>query len=54
MPQKETALEYLSSDHKKICKSCHYSKGKINSKDMDMLMEIGHGYMVARNYIYQR
>lgn len=39
----------------KICKSIHqYSKGKISSKNMDTLMEIGHGCMVTRNYIYQR
>ena len=39
----------------KICKSIHqYSKGKISSENMDVLMEIGHGCMVTRNYIYQR
>ncbi len=39
----------------KICKSIHqYSKGKISIENMDTLMEIGHGCMVTRNYIYQR
>lgn len=39
----------------KICKSIHqYSNGKISSENMDVLMEIGHGCMVTRNYIYQR
>lgn len=39
----------------KICKSIHqYSSGKISSENMDILMEIGHGCMVTRNYIYQR
>lgn len=39
----------------KICKSIHqYSKGKISSDNMDVLMEIGHGCMVTKNYIYQR
>lgn len=39
----------------KICKAVHqYSKGKISRENMDVLMEIGHGCMVAKNYIYQR
>lgn len=39
----------------KICKSIHqYSSEKISSENMDVLMEIGHGCMVTRNYIYQR
>lgn len=39
----------------KICKSIHqYSRGKIASENMDVLMEIGHGCMVTKNYIYQR
>lgn len=34
----------------KICKFVHqYSKGKIISKNMDTLMETGHGCMVTRN-----
>lgn len=56
----ETAPQYsgengLSQGGGKICKAVHqYSKGKISSEDMDALAEIGHGCMVARNYIYQR
>ena len=39
----------------KICKTVHqYSKGIIGSESMDALMEIGHGCMAARNYIYQK
>ena len=39
----------------KICKAVHqYSKGKISRENMDVLMDIGHGCMVAKNYIYQR
>lgn len=39
----------------KICKTVHqYSKGKISCENMDTLMEIGHGCMVTRNYIYQK
>lgn len=39
----------------KICKAVHqYSKGKISSENMDVLMDIGHGCMVTRNYIYQK
>ena len=39
----------------KICKAVHqYSKGKISRENMDVLMEIGHGCMVAKNYIYQK
>ena len=45
----------LSQGGEKICKAVHqYSKGKISSKNMDTLMEIGHGCMVTRNYIYQK
>lgn len=45
----------LSQGGGKICKAVHqYSKGKISSEDMDVLMDIGHGCMVTRNYIYQR
>ncbi|MDE7324665.1 MAG: transposase [Lachnospiraceae bacterium] len=56
----ETAPQYsrdngLSQGGGKICKAVHqYSKGKISSENMDVLMEIGHGCMVTRNYIYQR
>lgn len=39
----------------KICKAVHqYSKGKVSSENMNALMEIGHGCMVTKNYIYQR
>ncbi len=39
----------------KICKAVHqYSKGKISRENMDVLMDIGHGCMVTKNYIYQR
>ena len=45
----------LFNSGRKICKSIHqYSRGKISSENMDTLMEIGHGCMVTRNYIYQR
>lgn len=61
MPKKGTRTELLcndtmlSNDDKKICKAIHqYSKGKISREDMDVLMEIGHGCMVTRNYIYQK
>lgn len=61
MPKKGTRTELPSSDvisfnnDKKICKALHqYSKGKISSENMDVLMEIGHGCMVTKNYIYQR
>lgn len=55
MPKKGTRAELLVSDDKKICKAIHqYSKGKISSENMDILMEIGHGCMVTKNYIYQR
>jgi len=55
MPKKGTRAELLSNDNKKICKAIHqYSKGKISSENMDLLMEIGHGCMVTKNYIYQR
>lgn len=67
MPKKGTRAELPSSDimpsddamplnnGKKICKALHqYSKGKISSENMDVLMEIGHGCMVTKNYIYQR
>lgn len=55
MPKKGTRAELLSNDDKKICKAIHqYSKGKISSENMDILMEIGHGCMVTKNYIYQR
>lgn len=56
----ETALQYSVDDELpqgggKICKAVHqYSKGKISSENMDVLMDIGHGCMIARNYIYQR
>ncbi len=56
----EMPLQYngdagLSQGGRKICKAVHqYSKGKISSENMDVLMEIGHGCMVTRNYIYQR
>ena len=44
-----------SLDGRKICKSIHqYSRGKIASENMHVLMEIGHGCMVTKNYIYQR
>lgn len=55
MPKKGTRAELLISDDKKICKAIHqYSKGKISNENMDILMEIGHGCMVTKNYIYQR
>lgn len=55
MPKKGTRAELLVSDDKKICKAIHqYSKGKISNENMDILMEIGHGCMVTKNYIYQR
>lgn len=60
MPKKETQAELSGEDRlyhndQKICKALHqYSKGKISSEAMDVLMEIGHGCMVTRNYIYQR
>lgn len=39
----------------KICKAVHqYSKGKVSSENMAVLMEIGQGCMVTKNYIYQR
>lgn len=45
----------LSQDNRKICKAVHqYSKGKISSENMRALMEIGHGCMVTKNYIYQK
>lgn len=56
----ETVPQYSGDDGLlqgggKICKSVHqYSKGKIGSENMDVLMDIGHGCMVAKNYIYQR
>ena len=56
----ETASQYsdgdeLPQDGRKICKAVHqYSKGKISSEDMDVLMDIGHGCMVVKNYIYQK
>lgn len=56
----ENVLQYsgddrLSQGGEKICKAVHqYSKGKLSRENMDVLMEIGHGCMVARNYIYQR
>lgn len=56
----ETASQYSGDDGLpqgggKICKAVHqYSKGKISSENMDVLMDIGHGCMVVRNYIYQR
>lgn len=56
----ETTPQYsggarVSQSGEKICKAVHqYSKGKISSENMDVLMEIGHGCMVTRNYIYQR
>ena len=56
----ETAQQYSADDALpqpggKIGKSVHqYSKGKISSENMDVLMDIGHGCMVTRNYIYQR
>ncbi len=55
MPKKGTRAKLLVSDDKKVCKAIHqYSKGKISSENMDVLMEIGHGCMVTKNYIYQR
>ena len=55
MPKKGTRAELMVNDDKKICKALHqYSKGKISSENMDVLMEIGHGCMVTKNYIYQR
>jgi len=55
MPKKGTRAKLLASDDKKICKAIHqYSKGKISSENMNVLMEIGHGCMVTKNYIYQR
>ena len=56
----ETASQHSGDDGLpqgggKICKAVHqYSKGKVSSENMDALMEIGHGCMVARNYIYQK
>lgn len=56
----ETAPQYsdgasMPQGNGKICKAVHqYSKGKVSSENMDVLMEIGHGCMVARNYIYQK
>ena len=56
----ETASQYsdgdeLPRDGRKICKAVHqYSKGKISSEDMDVFMDIGHGCMVVKNYIYQK
>ena len=56
----ETAQQYSADDALtqhggKIGKSVHqYSKGKISSENMDVLMDIGHGCMVTRNYIYQK
>lgn len=56
----ETAPQYSSGTRTpqrdgKICKAVHqYSKGKVSSENMDVLMEIGYGCMVTRNYIYQR
>ncbi len=56
----ETAPQYSGDDGLpqgggKICKALHqYSKGKISSENMDVIMEIGHGCMVTRNYFYQR
>lgn len=56
----KTAPQYSGDDGllqsgEKICKAVHqYSKGKISSKNMDTLMEIGHGCMATRNYIYQK
>lgn len=56
----ETAQQYsvddaLTQHGGKIGKSVHqYSKGKISSENMDVLMDIGHGCMVTRNYIYQK
>ena len=45
----------LSQGGGKICKAVHqYSKRKISSENMDVLMELGHGCMVTRNYIYQK
>lgn len=55
MSKKGTRAELLASDNKKICKAIHqYSKGKISSENMNMLIEIGHGCMITKNYIYQR
>lgn len=61
MTEKGTRAELISNDvlpslnGRKICKALHqYNKGKISSEDMDVLMEIGHGCMVTKNYIYQR
>lgn len=55
MPEKGAAVKPLSNDNNKICKSIHqYSRGKISSENMDMLMELGHACMVTKNYIYQR
>lgn len=64
MPEENTKTETVlqhggavrtPQDNGKMCKAVHqYSKGKVSSENMDALMEIGHGCMVARNYIYQR
>lgn len=56
----ESAPQYSGDDGRsqgggKICKAVHqYSKGKISRENMDVLMDIGHGCMVTRNYIYQK
>ena len=55
MPEKGTRAKILSNDDKKICKAIHqYCKGKLSSENLDILMEIGHGCMVTKNYIYQK
>jgi len=55
MPKKEIQADQPSINDKKICKALHqYSKGKISREDMDTLMDIGHGCMVTKNYVYQR
>lgn len=55
MPKKEIQADQPSVNDKKICKALHqYSKGKISREDMDTLMDIGHGCMVTKNYVYQR
>lgn len=56
----EAAPQYSGDDISpqsggKICKAIHqYSKGKISNENMDVLMDIGHGCMVVKNYIYQK
>ena len=46
---------WLPQGGEKMCKAVHqYSKGKVSSENMNVLMDIGHGCMVVKNYIYQK